>query len=878
MVFEKTIPASKLSTSLGRGCATRAYDLCVDLRFIDKHFRRIEGIDHSVFDEDKLIAHILDCIGSLRRMQRLFDPYNSHNAELHTAREVLFAKAMRLMMVCVDGKNAVGTMCSAFPGFDHSSSQASSQKRSWSPIHWACIDDLASARPPPHNDPTTLPPMNDARVLRLLMGHSDSGDRGLAMSQFGVDPSEPSQGGLYIPHWQEQYTPSDLLVMQPTVDMELVRYLDTVSPGVYKRGCALELAARHTESRELLEYLLQQQPTAESRSTFTGEMYRYPGYPLSLLIKRAGSSAKADTGSTGVGVAPDCSSRLRGVQLATTAGSNDPSLEGAMFDDLFTLLVAANNSTTVIGDALHTLLSTSCANLGARRKDLVMRMLRAQPDAIKVKQNRDFYPLHTFIDGLATAAESGSSRSSEDELCGLFDALLGAFPDAAKAVDAEGLVAVYRAVGGAHVPPHIVKTLIHRFPEGLRLRDRDGLLPAHVASAGAAPAVLALVLEAHPDAVADTTEPRAGPGGGEENVVQYACRGLNDPCRLAAYCAQRTAIVTPAIPATATTTAAAASAVVGTRTDDDDDDLSSAGGFDPSSSRRRNRDIFKPIDVDKVVLLLSFVQRQHHMTGSGTGSGTGTGRQEDWQTDVLRARDSNGWMPVHHLSCYAHTRRPFEALHRVDPGSFGQVATKVIEAEGGELLPLDPSDDADRVHMESDDTGWEATFCPYLRTPLHLFVAMNDLWDPLAEAAEAFRYLVRVSDSSVLLMRDSYGYTPFDLMQVYDTSASDQAQAATAGMAGGGVGTGTGTGVGPPSQAACGPVRRRYAAYFKRVLLRSCPLQNPDEHRALNYAARRGAMFLYHLASLRKEERRHHLWRQLRLVDHSLFKHVVSFL
>ena len=51
-----------------------------------------------------------------------------------------------------------------------------------------------------------------------------------------------------------------------------------------------------------------------------------------------------------------------------------------------------------------------------------------------------------------------------------------------------------------------------------------------------------------------------------------------------------------------------------------------------------------------------------------------------------------------------------------------------------------------------------------------------------------------------------------------------------------------------------------------------------DEHRALNYAARRGALFLFHLASLRKEEPRHHLWRHLRLVDHSLFKHVVSFL
>ena len=44
------------------------------------------------------MAHILDCVGTLRRMQALFDPYNTDNQELQTAREETFQKALHLML------------------------------------------------------------------------------------------------------------------------------------------------------------------------------------------------------------------------------------------------------------------------------------------------------------------------------------------------------------------------------------------------------------------------------------------------------------------------------------------------------------------------------------------------------------------------------------------------------------------------------------------------------------------------------------------------------------------------------------------------------------------------------------------------------------
>ena len=86
---------------------------------------------------------------------------------------------------------------------------------------------------------------------------------------------------------------------QPAPDMEIVRYLGDIvmdtqratspraegeaqreaereaqreAPGVFARGCALELAARHTGRPALLEYLLARQPRGESKARFEGQV------------------------------------------------------------------------------------------------------------------------------------------------------------------------------------------------------------------------------------------------------------------------------------------------------------------------------------------------------------------------------------------------------------------------------------------------------------------------------------------------------------------------------------------------------------------------------------------------------------------------------
>ena len=195
------------------------------------------------------------------------------------------------------------------------------------------------------------------------------------------------------------------------------------------------------------------------------------------------------------------------------------------------------------------------------------------------------------------------------------------------------------------------------------------------------------------------------------------------------------------------------------------------------------------------------------------------------------------------------------------------------------------------MHMSSDDTGWDASFCPYLRTPLHLFLAMNDLPHPLAPAADVFRLLVHASGPHAMRARDSYGHTP------YEFTAQQNALWRQRGH-----GHGHGHGHGSPgSSRPSSPTRPptgdrllstadaadaaavpapgdRYDAYFQRLLLNACPAADPGACRDLNYAARRGALFLWSGAALVKGERKHHLWRELSGYDVSLFQRVVSFL
>ena len=198
------------------------------------------------------------------------------------------------------------------------------------------------------------------------------------------------------------------------------------------------------------------------------------------------------------------------------------------------------------------------------------------------------------------------------------------------------------------------------------------------------------------------------------------------------------------------------------------------------------------------------------------------------------------------------------------------------------------TDEADVVHMQSDDTGWDASFCPYLRTPLHMFLAMNTLNDPLDPLADTFRYLVSISDPQrVLSARDSYGHTPYDfLAHDWSTSRTLLALVPAPGLPttefGETVTDTIASLVVNDNQHALSNVDPTGSkAYFQRIVLNACPTVNIIAYHQLNYEARRGGIYLGYIipiTALRKEEKKHFLWRQLRLVEASLLQSIIMFL
>jgi hypothetical protein len=175
---------------------------------------------------------------------------------------------------------------------------------------------------------------------------------------------------------------------------------------------------------------------------------------------------------------------------------------------------------------------------------------------------------------------------------------------------------------------------------------------------------------------------------------------------------------------------------------------------------------------------------------------------------------------------------------------------------------------------------------------LHLFLAMNDLPDPLAPIADAFRFVVHASGPRALLARDSYGHTPYEFTAQQNALWRREQQRALARH---GAGSPDGSNPNSPTRqsataaataldsatdtAVSAPTPTdRYEPYFQRVLLNACPAADAGACRDLNYAARKGALFLWTTATLVKGEPKHHLWRELRGFDAALFKRIVSFL
>ena len=194
-----------------------------------------EGDSHIYLDQDKMMAHILDCLSALVRANELQED-NLEKRLATQAKKKVFCKAMDLIMQSSNkskNKPDLERILQSFP--DASKLQ---DDRKWLPLHWAVLEDA-------NIDQDDIEAIYSADPMALTRHHMKN-------------PND---------NFCQGYTPTHLISFQKNPRMSLVRFLDIHSPRAFlfsSRGMSekrnrhpVQLAAGYTESIDFLQFLLQ---------------------------------------------------------------------------------------------------------------------------------------------------------------------------------------------------------------------------------------------------------------------------------------------------------------------------------------------------------------------------------------------------------------------------------------------------------------------------------------------------------------------------------------------------------------------------------------------------------------------------------------------
>ena len=201
--------------------------------------REIDCISN--LDKDKMMAHILDCLSALKRVDELHHDDDKEKTQLAAVKGRVFRKAIDLIMrpKSADRRNPdLEIILQSFP--DGTKLQ---DDRKWLSLHWAVLEDANIDQ-------------DDIEIL------------------YSADPMALTRHHLkHITDILPQgYTPAHLISFQKHPTMPLVRFLDIHSPRAFlfpSRGLTerrsrypVQIAAAFTESIDFLQLLLQLQPGA----------------------------------------------------------------------------------------------------------------------------------------------------------------------------------------------------------------------------------------------------------------------------------------------------------------------------------------------------------------------------------------------------------------------------------------------------------------------------------------------------------------------------------------------------------------------------------------------------------------------------------------
>ena len=448
--------------SLGKDAVQKFIDVkCIKegqskRQLIDEELWENEDFDVCVFDEDKMMTHMLDCYAALCSFQQYRDGREQSNqldAKTQQAKNKAFKIALSLMSRGMthddaglpDDTSVLSRFVSFFPD-----DSKHTDGRGWMPLHWAALS-LGTPEGDLHGltekdfkllyatDPTALQRFHDSYIYRM------------------ADP-------LSV----ERYTPLHFICIQPVTPstMSLLRYfsicnLQALISSTYTTLSVLHATCRYGQpTEELLQHLLQLDSSQVTKEC--GEGYT----PLQYLCKNKCCSERL----MNCLLQFDSSAAVVGGVISACITSKDPS---SMLEKVDTLLkvnpeAAQYHFGPSQRNLLHVLAGEEMSS--ALCIDIMKRILALYPDAVKEVDDDGELPVHN-------SAEYGSLD--------VMEFLLGLNPESATIVtvgESENLlhlaVSLMSSVTFCETK---VRYLCSRYPEFIHQRNKDGETPLHIA-------------------------------------------------------------------------------------------------------------------------------------------------------------------------------------------------------------------------------------------------------------------------------------------------------------------------------------------------------------------------------------------------------------
>ena len=409
-----------------------------------------------VFDEDKMMTHILDCYAALcafQQYRRRKQQSNKLNAKTQQAKNKAFKIAMSLMSRGMTndgaklprGRSNLSKFMTMFPG-----DSEQTDDHSWMPLHWAIL----------------ALETNEGKVHGL-----SEEDVKLI---YAIDPQALQRfcKGITADDDDEQhYTPAHFLCMQPVtlITMSLLRYfsmcnLQALISSTYDDLSVLHAVCQFGEpTEELLQHLLQLDSSQVSMSSWEDFT------PLQCLCQNDWCNESL----MNCVLQFDSSAAVVGGAIQTCLNLNDcpRTLEKVDFLLKANPEVAQHHFDASQQNLLH-LAVAACPQgktLSKLRFDIMKRILALHPDAVREVNDDGELPLHI-----------AAKRSSVD----VMEFLLGLYPESAKIITVGKSENLLHLAASHYNSPNvvtIVRYLCSRYPEFVHQRNKDGNTPLLVA-------------------------------------------------------------------------------------------------------------------------------------------------------------------------------------------------------------------------------------------------------------------------------------------------------------------------------------------------------------------------------------------------------------